>query len=74
MKIPAGSMRKENPGYGRSRNIPKKGPLNRRSLGFAPPDFLWSLVALANYMRLSFKRKAHTRLCPVQRGRKSGSG
>ncbi len=36
------------------------------------PDFLWSLVALAELVRLSLKRKAHTRLCPVLRGRKSG--
>jgi hypothetical protein len=44
---------------------------NSRSLHFATPDFLWTLVALADLMRLSLKRKAHTRLCPVQRGRKS---
>ena len=37
----------------------------------AAPDFLSNLVALANFMRLSL-RKAHTRLCPAQRGRKSG--
>ena len=45
---------------------------NSRSLHFATPDFLWTLVALADLMRLSLKRKAHTPLCPVQRGRKSG--
>jgi hypothetical protein len=45
---------------------------NSRSHHFATPDFLWNLVALADLMRLSLKRKAHTRLCPVLRGRKSG--
>jgi hypothetical protein len=45
---------------------------NRRSLHCAPPDFLWTSVALVDLMRLSLKRKAHTRLCPALRGRKSG--
>jgi hypothetical protein len=45
---------------------------NRRSLHSATPDFLWTLVALAELMRLSLKRKAHTLLSPVLRGRKSG--
>jgi hypothetical protein len=46
---------------------------NSRSLHFATPDFLWTLVALADLMRLSLKRKTHTRLCPVLRGRKYSS-
>jgi hypothetical protein len=32
---------------------------NSRSLRFGPPDFLLSLVALANFMRLSLKKAAH---------------
>jgi hypothetical protein len=36
------------------KNIPKRDPLNRRSLGCAPPDFL----ALANFMRLSSRKGA----------------
>ena len=55
-----------------------QGPLfgrkaHSRSLGFAPPDFLWSLLALANLMRLSLLKAAHA----VMDGatyRKSGSG
>jgi hypothetical protein len=39
--------------YTRSKNIPKKSPLNCRSLRFAPPDFLLNLVALVDFMRLS---------------------
>ena len=35
------------------------------------PDFLWRLVASANFMRLLYG-KAHRRACPVLRGRKSG--
>jgi hypothetical protein len=54
------------------RGCVRTGKGNRRSLRYATPDFLWKLVALADLMRLSLKRKAHTRLCPVQRGRKSG--
>src|ERR1700677_4380771 len=30
---------------------------NRRSLGYAPPDFLWSSVALADFMRLSLRER-----------------
>jgi hypothetical protein len=33
-----------------------------RSLPYAPPDFLWRLVALANSMRLSLKKGAHAAL------------
>ena len=55
-----------------------QGPLlgrkaHSRSLGFAPPDFLWSLLALANLMRLSLLKAAHA----VMDGatyRKSGPG
>jgi hypothetical protein len=34
------------------------GRVNRRSLHYAPPDFLWNLVALANFMRLSLLKGA----------------
>ena len=40
---------------------------HRRSLPFASPDFLWKLVALANSMRLSLKKGAHTNLSRVAR-------
>jgi hypothetical protein len=40
-----------------SKNISKRGPRNRRSLGFAPPDFLWKLVALTDLMRLSLRER-----------------
>ena len=30
---------------------------NRRSLGYAPPDFLWNLVALLHFMRLSLTER-----------------
>src|SRR5882757_2557138 len=40
-----------------SKNISRRGPRNCRSLGFAPPDFLLILVALANLMRLSLKER-----------------
>jgi hypothetical protein len=33
--------------------VSRGGPRNCRSLGFAPPDFLWNLVALKGLMRLS---------------------
>jgi hypothetical protein len=33
------------------------GPLNYRSLDYAPPDFLWNLAALAHLMRLSFTER-----------------
>jgi hypothetical protein len=42
-----------------SKSISKKGPLNRRSLHCAPPDFLWRAVALIICMRLSLQRAAH---------------
>ena len=42
-----------------SKNISKKGPLNRRSLDCAPPDFLSRPVALRICMRLSLRRAAH---------------
>jgi hypothetical protein len=32
---------------------------NSRSLHYATPDFLWNLVALANFMRLSLPKGAH---------------
>jgi hypothetical protein len=35
------------------------GKKNCRSLHYATPDFLSSLVALANFMRLSLKKAAH---------------
>jgi hypothetical protein len=37
--------------------IPKTSPLNCRSLHFAPPDFLWNLVALMHFMRLSLTER-----------------
>jgi len=37
-----------------------------------PPDFLWSLVALANFMRLSSLKAAHANLADAG-CRKSGS-
>ena len=37
-----------------------------------PPDFLWGLVALANFMRLSSQKAAHTNLAYAARS-KSGS-
>jgi hypothetical protein len=40
-------------------NISKKGPLNRRSLHYAPPDFLLRPVVLGICMRLSLRRAAH---------------
>jgi hypothetical protein len=45
-----------------SENIPKKDPLNRRSLGYAPPDFLLRFVALMDFMRLSLRKDAHVGL------------
>ena len=33
------------------------GGKNCRSLGFAPPDFLWSFVALRDIMRLSLRER-----------------
>jgi uncharacterized membrane protein len=39
------------------KNISRKGPRNCRSLGFAPPDFLLILVALANLIRLSLRER-----------------
>jgi hypothetical protein len=50
--------------YALSKNISKRGPRNCRSLhgtpgqvGFAPPDFLWKLVALTDLMRLSLRER-----------------
>jgi hypothetical protein len=43
------------------------------SLGYAPPDFLWSLLALANLMRLSSLKAAHAAMDEATH-RKSGSG
>jgi hypothetical protein len=40
-----------------SKNISRKGPLNCRSLHCAPPDFLWNLVALVRFMRLSLTER-----------------
>jgi hypothetical protein len=40
-------------------NISKTGKLNRRSLHFAPPDFLRNLVALSHFMRPSLRKGAH---------------
>jgi hypothetical protein len=37
----------------------KRGRVNRRSLHSAPPDFLWRLLALASFMRLSLRKAAH---------------
>ena len=44
----------------------------RKSYGGLPPDFLWSLVALANFMRLSLLKAAHANLFGAT-CRKSGS-
>jgi hypothetical protein len=44
-----------------------------RSLGCAPPDFPWSLLALANLMRLSLLKAAHAVMDGATCG-KSGSG
>jgi hypothetical protein len=46
---------------------------NCRSLGYAPPDFLWSLPASANLMRLSLLKAAHAAMDRAAY-RKSGSG
>jgi hypothetical protein len=40
-------------------NISKNGPLNRRSLHYAPPDFLSRLVALRICIRLSLRRAVY---------------
>jgi hypothetical protein len=48
--------------YCRAENISRKDPLNCRSLHFAPPDFLWNLVALSRFMRLSLRKGAHADL------------
>jgi hypothetical protein len=42
-----------------------------RSLHCAPPDFLWGLVALANFLRLSLLKAAHVPAGEC-RSRKSG--
>ena len=41
------------------KNISTRDPLNCRSLRSAPPDFLWVLVALPNFMRLSLRKGAY---------------
>jgi len=46
----------------RSKNISKRGPQNCRSLHCAPPDFLWNLVALMHFMRLSLQKGAYAAL------------
>src|ERR1700689_3618868 len=38
---------------------------NRRSVHYATPEFLWSLVALANFVRLSLRKAAHAVLSKV---------
>jgi hypothetical protein len=48
--------------YAMSKNISSKDRLNCRSLRYAAPDFLLSLVALANFMRLSLRKAAHADL------------
>jgi hypothetical protein len=40
-----------------SKDISKRGRRNCRSLHFAPPDFLWELVALSHFMRLSLTER-----------------
>jgi hypothetical protein len=40
-------------------NISRRGPLNRRSLHSAPPDFPWRPVAPMNCMRFSLRKTAH---------------
>ncbi len=47
-------------------------PTYRKNKGGLPPDFLWSLVALANLMRLSLLKAAHAVLSGAAY-RKSGS-
>jgi hypothetical protein len=44
-------------GYAPGKNISKTGPLNCRSLRYATPDFLWNLVALVHFMRLSLTER-----------------
>jgi hypothetical protein len=39
------------------KNISKTSPLNCRSLHCATPDFLWDLVALVHFMRLSLTER-----------------
>ena len=43
--------------YALSKKISRKGPRNCRSLRYATPDFLWTLVALADLMRLSLRER-----------------
>ena len=52
------AVRMGNPGYARSKSIPKREPPNRRSLHFAPPDFLLRAVALINFMRFPLRKTA----------------
>src|SRR5450631_3713534 len=44
-------------GYALSKNISTKSPRNRRSLRSASPDFLWTLMAFADLMRLSLRER-----------------
>jgi hypothetical protein len=48
--------------YVLSKNISRRGSRNRRSLHFAPPNFLWNLVALVHFMRPSLRKGAHVAL------------
>jgi hypothetical protein len=43
-------------------NISRRGPLNCRSLHFAPPDFLWNLIALVHFMAFPLQKGAHAAL------------
>jgi hypothetical protein len=49
------------------------GPVTAAAQRVAPPDFLWSLVTLATFMRLSLLKAAHA-VVPSAAYRKSGSG
>ncbi len=40
---------------------------NSRSLHYAPPDFLWNLMALANFMRLSLRKAAYVAVASAAR-------
>jgi hypothetical protein len=54
-----------------SKNISKKGPLNRRSLHYAPPDFLLRVLALIQFMRFPLRETAPVVLASTA-SRKSG--
>jgi hypothetical protein len=61
--LPAHNLRQSSSNPHGNTNAPlsfrvcRRGPRNPGSLGFAPPDFLLRLVALANFMRLSSREK-----------------